>query len=96
MDKLSKEEVLHVGRLFVEQLTKIHRTTQKSILLLFDEIEKILLVNESTDELLISPCDNPCSLRDKSYVYEIDKKPVLANAPDVYEDYIEVRGVFDE
>ena len=47
-------------------------------------------------EILISPCDNPCSLRDKSYVYEIDKKPVLANAPDVYEDYIEVRGVFDE
>lgn len=37
-DKFTEE---NAGRLFVEQLTKIHRTTQKSILLLFDEIENI-------------------------------------------------------
>lgn len=37
-DKFTEE---NAGRLFIEQLTKIHRTTQKSILLLFDEIENI-------------------------------------------------------
>ncbi len=97
MDKLSKEEVLHVAKLARLELSDEEiEKYRKDLKDLFDEIEKILLVNESTDELLISPCDNPCSLRNKSYVYEIDKKPVLANAPDVYEDYIEVRGVFDE
>lgn len=97
MDKLSKEEVLHVAKLARLELSDEEiEKYRKDLKDLFDEIEKILLVNESTDELLISPCDNPCSLRDKSYVYEIDKKLVLSTAPDVYEDYIEVRGVFDE
>ena len=100
-DKTSFDKAKHISKvLFSGNVNELSdeeiEKYRKDLKDLFDEIEKILLVNESTDELLISPCDNPCSLRDKSYVYEIDKKPILANAPDVYEDYIEVRGVFDE
>ncbi len=97
MDKLSKEEVLHVARLARLELTEEeiekYRVDLKT---LFDEIEKILDVEESTNDLLISPWKNECSLRDKNFTYEIPKSLILNNAPDVYQDYIEVRGVFDE
>ena len=63
MDKLSKEEVLHVARLARLELTEEeiekYRVDLKT---LFDEIEKILDVEESTNDLLISPWKNECLL----------------------------------
>mgnify|MGYP000613863212 CR=1 FL=1 len=54
MDKLSKEEVLHVAKLARLELSDEEiEKYRKDLKDLFDEIEKILLVNESTDELVL-------------------------------------------
>ena len=93
MDKLSKEEVLHVARLARLELTEEeiekYRVDLKT---LFDEIEKILDVEESTNDLLISPWKNECSLRDKNFTYEIPKSLILNNAPDDYGTSYYYRG----
>lgn len=97
MDRLTNEEVLHVAKLARLELsdTEIEKYSYQ-LKALLDEIEKILDVNETTSEIMISPWNNDCVLRNTNSTHMIDKSFVLKNAPHVYEDYIEVRGVFDE
>ncbi|SRR5574344_1336928 len=97
MDKLTKEEVLHIanlGRLELsnEEIEK-YSYELKSLL---DEIERINDVEETTSEIMINPVNNECILTNDKDVKIIDNKEVLKNAPCTFEDYIEVRGVFDE
>ena len=45
---------------------------------------------------MINPVNNECILTNDKDVKIIDNKEVLKNAHCTFEDYIEVRGVFDE
>ena len=97
MDKLTKEEVLHVAHLArlkpnEEEIEK-YRVELKQIL---DEIDKIKDVEVSTDEILISPSINKCILREDEVKEGLSKEEVLKNAPSKYDSFIEVRGVLND
>lgn len=97
MDKLSREEVLHVANLGRLELTE-EEIIEYSYKLkdLLNEIEKINDIEVETEEILISPVSDQCKLnKDKAYKM-IDKSLVIKNAPHVENDFIAVKGVFDE
>ncbi len=96
MNRLSKEEVLHVANLARLELTEEEIDTYaiklKEIL---DEVDKIKDIEVLSDEVMISPNDNVCVLSDDEEKEMLNKEEILKNAPKKYADYIEVRGVFE-
>ena len=97
MDKLSKEEVLHfaeLGRLKLtdEEIDKFSYQLKS----LFNEIDKINEINLDVNDTLINPSDIECKLSsDKSIVFD-DPEVFINNAPKKFDNFIEIRGVFDE
>lgn len=94
MEKLTKEEVLHVARLArlkpnEEEIEK-YRVELKQIL---DEIAKIKDVEVPGEDFLISPTTNKCVLREDNPKEGLPKEEVLKNAPSCFDSFIEVRGV---
>lgn len=96
MNKLSREEVMHVANLAKLELTdeEIEKYSYQ-LKQILDEIEKINEVDSSTDDILISPVEHLCDFKDKDYTDDVSKK-LLENAPTKYDSYIEVRGVFND
>ena len=97
MDKLTKEEVLHVARL--ARLKPNDSEIEKySIELkqILDEIDKIKDVEVSSDEILISPSINKCALREDEVKEGLTKEEVIKNAPSKFDSFIEVRGVLND
>lgn len=97
MDKLTKEEVLHVANLARLDLNEeeIERFSYqlKEIL---DSINKINDVEVSTDELFIAPWANNTTLREDNYKEYNIKEDILNNSSSRFDNFIEVGGVFDE
>lgn len=97
MDKLSREEVLHVaelGRLWLSE-EEIEKFSYQ-LKLLFNEIDKINDIKLETREVLINPSDNKCVLFEDCGV-NFDRPNVLVNnAPKKFDNFVEIRGVFDE
>lgn len=97
MEKLTKEEVLHVANLakleLQEDEIEKYSIKLKEILNKIDEIKKI---DVETDEILIAPYTNDCKTNEDEVGCMLTKEEVLKNAPHTYDPYIEVRGVFDE
>jgi len=97
MNKLSKEEVLHVaelGRLSLteEEIDKFSYQLKE----LFTEIDKINEIDLEVNETLISPYTNNCVMF-KDEPKQIEKPNLLIeNAPKRFDNFIEVAGVFDE
>ena len=97
MEKLTREQVLHVA-----DLAKIHLTEEEiekygyQLKQILDEIGKINDVKINNDEFMISPTDN-------TNVYHFDEvkeileiEEVLKNAPKTNGNYIEVPLVLNE
>lgn len=81
MDKLSKEEVLHVAklariRLNEEEIEKYQVELKKMI----DEIDKIKELNDFDADLLIAPWSNNSSLRENDSLI-VENKDILKNVP---------------
>ncbi len=97
MDKLTKEEVLHVANLGRLELTneEIDKYSYE-LKAILDEIDKINNVEETTEQIMINPLDNECVLTADKEGEMLDVSDVLKNAPHKYDNYIEVRGGFDE
>ena len=97
MDKLSKEEVMHVahlGRLDLveEEIDKFSYQLKE----LFNEIDKINEIDLKVERTLISPCEDKCVLfKDESVCFE-NPKVLIENAPKRFDNFIEVAGVFNE
>ena len=97
MNKLFKEEVLHVaelGRLSLteEEIDKFSYQLKE----LFTEIDKINEIDLEVNETLISPYTNNCVMF-KDEPKQIEKPNLLIeNAPKRFDNFIEVAGVFDE
>lgn len=97
MDKLSREEVLHVaelGRLKLndEEIDKFSYQLKS----LFNEIDKINEIDLEVNDTLISPSDIDCKLSsDKGVVFE-NPKVFIDNAPKKFDSFIEIGGVFNE
>lgn len=97
MDKLSKEEVMHVAKLgrldlLDEEVDKFSYQLKE----LFNEIDKINEIDLKVEDTLISPCEDKCTLfEDKSVCFE-NSKVLIENAPKRFDNFIEVAGVFNE
>lgn len=81
MDKLTKEEVLHVLNLArlratEEEIDKYQVELKKMI----DEIDKIKELNDFDADLLIAPWSNNSSLRENDSLI-VENKDILKNVP---------------
>ena len=98
MDKLTKEEVLHVAKLARLKLNE-YEIESYSIKLkgILNEIEKIndIDIDEETP-IMISSVEDKCKLRDENFETNEYKDEMLKNAPSTYLNYVEVRGVFND
>ncbi len=97
MDKLSKEEVLHVADLAKLELKEdeIDRYAVK-LKQILNEIEKINEIEIDDKEILIAPNVKDLELKENDSIEQIPSSEALKNAPKTYESYIEIRGVFND
>ena len=90
MDKLTREEVLHVlnlARLKAsdEEIEKYQIELKKMI----DEIDKIKEIDDFDEDLLIAPWSNNSNLRENESL-EIEECDVLKNVPNKKGNFIEL------
>ena len=97
MDKLSKEEVLHVADLAKLELKEdeIDRYAVK-LKQILNEIEKINEIEIDDKEILTAPNVKDLELKENDSIEQIPSSEALKNAPKTYESYIEIRGVFND
>lgn len=97
MDKLSREEILHVADLARIELTEEEiEKYQVHIKKLLDDIEKIKDVKGYDDEQLIAPWSENCILRNDSTGNMLEPKEVIDHAPRHSGNYIQVPVVIGE
>ena len=97
MDKLSREEILHVANLARIELTEEEIEKYKiHIKKLLDDIEKIKDVKGYDDEQLIAPWSENCILREDRAGNMLEPKEVINHAPRHSGNYIQVPVVIGE
>ena len=97
MDKLTKEEVLHIadlGKLELsnEEIDKFAYQLKE----LFNEIDKVNEIELKVKEGIFSPLNNECEMFSDEYTTFKNPNRLIENAPKKLENFIEVAGVFDE
>ena len=97
MDRLTQDEVLHVAMLGRLKLTE-EEVDKFSYQLkaLFNEIDKFNEMELEEKEILISPSLEKCKTFDDEAILSENSELLIKNAPQSYDKFIEVRGVFDE
>ncbi len=96
MNKLSKEEVLHVAKLARIRLTKEEiEKYQVELKKLLNDVEKINDVKGYDDEELIATWEENAKLREDKPGEMLDPKEVLENAPHHSGNYISVPVVIN-
>jgi len=97
MNKLKREEVLHVANLARIELNEEEiEKYQVDLKKLLDEVEKIKDVKGYDDEILIAPWSRKTELRKDEEGEMLDPKKVIENAPKHSGNYIEVPVVIAE
>ena len=97
MDKLSKEEVMHVANLARisindEELDKYARDLK----LLLDDVAKIKDIETDTDELLVTPVEYNATLRDDKDTSSVDFNEIKKNVPATVGNFVEVPVMVNE
>ena len=96
-DKLTRDEVLHVAELAKIRINENEiETYQIELKKLLNEVEKIDNVKNYDDEILISPTEEKCVMRDDSIGEMLNPTDVLQNVPRHSGNYIEVPVVINE
>ena len=97
MDKLTKEEVLHVADLArIELDEKEIEKYQVELKQLLDDVDKIKDVKGYDDERMIAPWNNNTKLREDKEGIMLDSDKVLNNAPHHRGNYISVPTVIND
>ena len=97
MDKLTREEVLHVAHLArisvsEEEIDKYAR----SLKLLLDDVEKIKDIETIDDNLLVTPVEYESTTRSDDDTRSIDFNSVKENVPKVAGNFVEVPVMVNE
>ena len=97
MDKLSRNEVLHVAELGRLELTEeeIEKFSYQ-LKALFKEIDKINEIKLESDDILISTTSSSCTCFKDEPNNCAYNKSLIENAPSRFDEYIEIRGVLNE
>ena len=97
MEKLSKEQVLHVANLarinLSESEIEKYRVDLKKLI---DEIDKIKDIKGYDDDLMISPVEYNTELREDVEGKMLDYKTALKNAPHSTGNFVEVPVMLNE
>jgi len=97
MDKLSREEVLHIAylariNLSEEEIEKFQKDLKK----LLNDIDKIKEVKGYDDEIMISPINHNAPLREDNEGKMLDYKTVMKNVPHSTGNFVEVPVMINE
>ena len=97
MDKLSREEVLHVAHLArinleEDEIEKFRVQLKK----LMDDIDKIKDVKDFDEDLMISPVEHNTVLRSDEEGKMLDYKEVMKNVPHSTGNFVEVPVMLNE
>ncbi len=97
MDKLTKEEVLHVAELARIQVDE-EEIQKYSVELkdLLDDIDKIRDVDVAMDEILVTPVDHTAAFREDTNTSVIEFQELQENLPKAVGRFVEVPVIFDE
>ena len=97
MDKLSKEEVLHVAHLARIYLTEEEiEKFRGELKVLMDDIDKIKEVEDFDDEMMYTPIEENAKLREDVVGDMLSAKDVGINAPKKNGSFIEVPVMINE
>ena len=97
MDKLSKEEVLHVAYLARISLTEEEiEKFRGDLKVLMDDIDKIKDVKDFDDEMMYTPIEENTRLRDDVVGEMLNAKEATINAPKKNGSFIEVPVMINE
>lgn len=97
MDRLTRDEVLHVAMLGRLKLTEEEvEKYSYQLKALFNEIDKFNEIDLEEKEELISPSLEKCQTFNDLPISNNNYSILIDNAPRTYDKFIEVRGVFDE
>lgn len=97
MDKLSKEEVLHVAHLARISLTEEEiEKFRGELKVLMDDIDKIKDVKDFDDEMMYTPIEKNNRLRDDVVGDMLSAKEATINAPKKNGSFIEVPVMINE
>ena len=97
MDKLTKEEVLHVAYLARINLSdKDIEKYQVELKQLIDDIDKIKDIENYDDDEMFSPVTHLCSLREDTEGEMLDYKEVMKNVPTKEGNFVEVPVMLNE
>ena len=97
MDKLSREEVLHVAHLARISLTEEEiEKFRGDLKVLMDDIDKIKDVKDFDDEMMYTPIEENTRLRDDVVGDILSAKEATINAPKKNGSFIEVPVMINE
>lgn len=97
MDKLSREEVLHVAHLARISLTEEEiEKFRGELKVLMDDIDKIKDVKDFDDEMMYTPIEENTRLRDDVVGDMLSAKEATINAPKKNGSFIEVPVMINE
>ena len=97
MDKLTREEVLHVAHLARISVSEDEiEKYARSLKLLLDDVEKIKDIETDNDDLLVTPVEYESELRDDNDTRSIDFNNVKENVPKVAGNFVEVPVMVNE
>ena len=97
MNKLTKEEVLHVSHLarigVTEEEIENYQITLKQLL---DDVDKIKEIKVDSEELLVTPVEHESILRKDSDSQKIEFEEVKKNIPATVGNFVEVPVMVNE
>lgn len=97
MDKLTKEEVLHVAKLARINVTEEEiEKYQVQLKQLLDEVDKIKDVELKNEDRLITPADHNAQLRDDEAGEMLESEEIMKNVPASNGNFVEVPVMINE
>ena len=97
MDKLTKEEVLHVAHLARIAVTENEiEKYQKDLKKLLDEVDKIKEIEVEDNNLLVTPVSYQSTLRNDSSVRSVEFDEIKKNVPATTGNFVEVPVMVSE
>jgi len=97
MDRLTKEEVLHVAHLariaVTDEEIERYQVELKKIL---DDVDKIKEVENYDEELLISPVEHNTVLREDNEGVSLSTEEIMKNVPRYNGNFVEVPVMLNE
>ena len=97
MDKLTKEEVLHVAYLARIKVTDDEiEKYQVDLKRLLDDVDKIKDIEVESSELLVTPVDHESVLRNDQDTSSIDFNEIKKNVPATTGNFVEVPVMVNE